>query len=162
MKIKIANKYYLFKFNTTDNKIKKSGKSNSIAELKEQVIGIKSKSFDKYEWILIKLSKESKFNPEDKSPLAKLIGGPIKLTIKIYTVNESHVLKPTYEKLPNKKGELDPDKRNSQFLYLTLDYLEKNKIKISDLEKVALFACQNKLEKRPLAVKLITQIHTLK
>ena len=123
MKIKIANKYYLFKFNTTNNKIKKSGKSNSIGELKEQVIGLKSKSFEKYEWVLIKLSKEPKFNPEDKSPLAKLIGGPIKLTIKMYTVSDSHILKPLYEKLPNKKGELDTDKRNSQFLYLTQDYL---------------------------------------
>lgn len=161
MKIKITDKYWLFKFNIENNKIKIVGKSNSIVELKKQVIGLKSKSFDKYEWVLIKLSKEPKFNPMDKSALAKLIGGPIKLTIKMYNVSDSHILKPAYEKLPNKKGELDPDRRNSQFLYLTHEYLEENNIKITDLEKVALLACQNKLEKRPLAVKLITQINNL-
>jgi hypothetical protein len=62
------------------------------------------------------------------------------------------------EKLPNKKGELDPDRRNSQYLYYTTEYYEANNIKSSDLKQVALLACGNKLEKRPLAVKLITQI----
>ena len=159
MKIKIANKYWLFKFNTGKKTIKKIGNSNSIRELKEQVIGKKQANPEKYEFILIKLSKEPKYNPTDKSPLAKLIGGPIKLTIKMYEISNSGILKPKYEKLPNKKGELDPDRRNSQFLYYTEEYYEANNINSTDLKKVALIASENKLEKRPLAVKLITQIN---
>jgi hypothetical protein len=158
MKIKIENKYWLFKINTEKNSVKKVGESNGIRELKSQVIGQKLKDFNSYEFVLIKLSKEPKYNPEDKSPLAKLIAGPIKVTIKMYGITESGVLKPKYEKLPNKKGELDPDRRNSQFLYYTTEYYDANNIKSSDLKQVALLACANKLEKRPLAVKLITQI----
>jgi len=158
MKIKIENKYWLFKINTEKNSVKKVGESNGIRELKSQIIGQKLKDFDFYDFVLIKLSKEPKYNPEDKSPLAKLIAGPIKVTIKMYGITESGVLKPKYEKLPNKKGELDPDRRNSQFLYYTTEYYETNNIKSSDLKQVALLAYANKLEKRPLAVKLITQI----
>jgi hypothetical protein len=39
MKIKIVNKYWLFKFNTKKNSIKKVGESNSIRELKKQIVG---------------------------------------------------------------------------------------------------------------------------
>ena len=159
MKIKISDKYWLFKFNIEKKSVKKIGKSNGIRELKNQVIGKKLKDFNLYEFILIKLSKESKYNPEDKSALAKLIAGPIKLTIKMYQITESGTLKPKYEKLPNKKGELDPDKRNAQYLYYTTEYYEENGIKSIDLKQVALLACENKLEKRPLAVKSITQIN---
>lgn len=158
MKIKIANKYWLFKFNIEKNSVKKIGESNGIRKLKEQVIGHKLKNFNSYEFVLIKLSKEPKYNPLDKSALAKLIGGPIKLTIKMYGISESGTLKPKYEKLPNKKGELDSDKRNAQYLYYTQEYFDSNNIKSADLKQVALLACGNKLEKRPLAVKLITQI----
>jgi len=159
MKVQISNKYWLFKFNIEKNSVKKIGESNGIRELKEQIIGQKLKDFDSYEFVLIKLSKEPKYNPEDKSALAKLIAGPIKLTIKMYGLTESGTLKPKYEKLPNKKGELDPDRRNAQYLYYTPDYYEANGIKSSDLKQVALLACTNKLEKRPLAVKSITQIN---
>jgi len=159
MKIKIENKYWLFKINMEKNSVKKVGESNGIRELKSQVIGQKLKDFNSYEFVLIKLSKEPKYNPEDKSPLAKLIAGPIKVTIRMYEITESGTLKPKYEKLPNRKGELDPDRRNSQFLYYTTEYYETNNIKSSDLKQVALLACANKLEKRPLAVKLITQIN---
>ncbi len=159
MKIKILNKYWLFKFNTEKNSVKKIGKSNSISELKEKIIGKKISNHNKYEFVLVKISKEPKYNPSDKSALAKLIAGPIKVTIKMYGITETGTLKPKYEKLPNKKGELDPDRRNSQFLYYTTEYYEKNNIISTDLAKVASLACQNKLEKRPLAVKLITQIN---
>ena len=159
MKIKITAKYWLFKFNTDKKSIKKIGKSNGIRELKTQVIGKKLKNFNLYEFVLIKLSKEPKYKPEDKSALAKLIAGPIKLTVKMYELTESGTLKPKYEKQPNKKGELDTDKRNAQYLYYTTEYYETNNIKSEDLKKVALLACENKLEKRPLAVKLITQIN---
>ena len=126
MKIKIANKYWLFKFNTEKKSVKKVGKSNGIRELKEQIVGKKIKNFESYEFVLIRLAKEPKYNPEDKSALAKLIGGPIKLTIKMYGITESGTLKPKYEKVLNKKGELDPDKRNAQYLYYTLEYYEEN------------------------------------
>lgn len=157
MKIKIENKYWLYKFNTVKNSVKKIGESNGIRELKEQIIGKQFEDSNSYEFVLIKLSKEPKYNPEDKSPLAKLVAGPIKVTIKIYEITESGVLKQKYEKLPNRKGELDPDRRNSQYLYLTESYYS-NGIKAKDFKQLALLACANKLEKRPLAVKLIDQV----
>ena len=58
-------------------------------------------------------------------------------------------------------GEFDSDKRNSQYLYITQEHYIKNGIKADDLQKVALLAFKFKLEKRPLAVKLIDQIYKL-
>lgn len=157
-KIKIKNKYILFKFNKDKNKISKIAESNKIFELKDNIIGKKIKEND--EILLMKLSKEPKFNEKIiNSPLGKLIGGPIKITFKLYTINDSNVLKPSYEKTTNMNGEPDLDKRNSQHLYITLDHYKKHGIKISDLEKVALLAFQFKLEKRPLTPKLINQIY---
>lgn len=159
-KIKIKNKYVLFKFNKEKGKVKKITESKSISDLKENVIG--KKIGENYEIILLKLSKEPKFNEKNiNSPLGKLIGGPIKITFKIYSINENNILKPLYEKTLNSKGEPDTDKRNSQYLYITLDHYKKNGIKTTDLKKVALLAFQYKLEQRPLAVKLIDQIYKL-
>ncbi len=159
-KIKIKNKYYLFKYNVEKQKIKKILEANKMSELKENIVG---KSIDSSnEILLLKLSKEKKFNIQpNQSGLNKLVGGPIKIIFKVYEINDSNVLKPKYEKIKNKKGELDSDKRNSQFLYITMDYYLSG-IKTNDLELVALLAIQNKLEKRPLAPKLINQIDKLK
>lgn len=158
-KIKIKNKYVLFKFNKEkDEKVKKITESKSIGELKKNIIG--KKIGENNEIILIKLSKESTFNEKNiNSPLGKLIGGPIKITFKVYSINENNILKPNYEKTTNNKGEPDHDRRNSQYLYITLDHYIKNGIKIDDLKKVALLAFQYKLEKRLLATKLIDQIY---
>ena len=160
-KIKIKNKYVLFKFNKEkDEKVKKITESKSIGELKKNIIG--KKIGENNEIILIKLSKESSFNEKNiNSPLGKLIGGPIKITFKVYSINKNNILKPNYEKTTNNKGEPDPDRRNSQYLYITLDHYIKNGIKIDDLKKVALLAFQYKLEKRLLATKLIDQIYKL-
>ena len=159
-KVKIKNKYILFKFNKEKNKVKKITESNSIGELKENIIG--KKIGENYEIILIKLSKEPKFNEKNiNSPLGKLIGGPIKIIFKLYSINENNILKPSYEKTTNSKGEFDTDRRNSQYLYITIDHYKKYGIKIDDLEKVALLAFQYKLEKRPLAAKLIDQIYKI-
>ncbi len=157
-KIKIKNKYILFKFNKDKNIIKKILESKKMSELKANIVG--KKIGENNQILLMKLSKEPKFNEKNiNSPLGKLIGGPIKITFKLYTINESNVLKPSYEKTTNMNGEPDPDKRNSQHLYITLDHYKKHGIKITDLEKVALLAFQFKLEKRPLAAKLIDQIY---
>ena len=86
-------------------------------------------------------------------------GGPIKITFKMYTINDNNILKQLFEKTTNSKGELDTDRRNSQYLYITQEHYIKNGIKIEDLEKVALLAFKFKLERRPLAVKLINQIY---
>jgi hypothetical protein len=173
VKIKIKNKYFLLKYNVEKQKIKKLAESNTIRELKEKIIG---KSINKdNEILLIKLSKEKNYSQPQGSKSnsgSKLfkIGGPIKITFKVYELSKSDnsddtiQLKPKYEKLTNKKGELDSDKRNGQFLYITLDYYNKNGplTKTSDLESIGLLAIQYKLEKRPLAPKLIDQIYNLK
>jgi len=157
-KIKIKNKYILFKYDKNEEVIKKIAESKKISELKEKIIG--KKIGEKYEILLMKLSKEPKFNEKNiNSPLGKLIGGPIKITFKMFTINDNNILKPSYEKTTNSKGELDSDKRNSQYLYITQEHYIKNGIKIEDLEKVALLAFKFKLERRPLAVKLINQIY---
>jgi hypothetical protein len=56
-----------------------------------------------------------------------------------------------------KKNKEDP--RAIQFLFYTYDYILKHKINSKDLKKLALFAQANKLEKRALAPKLITQLN---
>jgi hypothetical protein len=157
-KIKIKNKYVLFKYNKNEDIIKKVVESKKISELKEKIIG--KKIGYKYEILLMKLSKEPKFNEKNiNTPLGKLIGGPIKITFKMYTINDNNILKPLFEKTTNSKGELDTDRRNSQYLYITQEHYIKNGINIDDLEKVALLAFNFKLERRPLAVKLINQIY---
>ncbi len=156
--IKIKNKYILFKYNKNEDIIKKVTESKKISELKEKIIG--KKIGEKYEILLMKLSKEPKFNEKNiNTALGKLIGGPIKITFKMYVINDNNILKPSYEKTTNSKGELDTDRRNSQYLYITQEHYNKNGIKIEDLEKVALLAFKFKLERRPLAVKLINQIY---
>jgi hypothetical protein len=157
-KIKIKNKYVLFKYNKNEDIIKKVVESKKISELKEKIIG--KKIGDKYEILLMKLTKEPKFNEKNiNTPLGRLIGGPIKITFKMYTINDNNILKPLLEKTTNIKGEFDTDRRNSQYLYITQEHYIKNGIKIDDLEKVALLAFKFKLEKRPLAIKLINQIY---
>lgn len=156
-KIKIKNKYILFKYNKEEEIIKKIVESKKINELKEKIIG--KKIGEKYEILLMKLSKEPKFIEKNiNTPFGKLIGGPIKITFKMYSINDNNILKPLFEKINNSKGEFDSDKRNSQYLYITQEYYIKNGIKAEDLQKVALLAFKFKLEKRPLAVKLIDQI----
>jgi ribonuclease HII len=160
-KIKIKNKYILFKYDKNEDIVKKITDSKKISELKEKIIG--KKIGEKYEILLMKLSKESKFNEKNiNTPLGKLIGGPIKITFKMYLINDNNILKPLFEKTTNSKGELDTDRRNSQYLYITQEHYNKNGIKIEDLQKVALLAFKLKLERRPLAVKLIDQIYNIK
>ena len=154
---KIKNKYVLFKYNKNEEVIKKIVESKKISELKEKIIG--KKIGEKYEILLMKLSKEPKFNEKNiNTPLGKLIGGPIKITFKMYLINDNNILKPLFEKTTNSKGELDTDRRNRNYLYITQEHYIKNGIKIEDLEKVALLAFKFKLERRPLAAKLIDQI----
>lgn len=169
LKLKISNKYWLIKYSPTKNKVKTVLKSKKMETLKEQIKGIKIGS--NYEIILLKLSKVPNFKdaakpwlsePGDNQPksgLNKLIGGPIKITFKMYQLTDSMILKPKYEPIPNRKGEPDPDKRNAQFLFITKEYYQTTGINQKDLEKVALLAVTNKLEKRPLAPKLINQIN---
>jgi hypothetical protein len=160
-KIIIKNKYILFKYDKNQEKIKKIAESKKINELKEKIIG--KKIGEKYEILLMKLSKEPKFNEKNiNTTLGKLIGGPIKITFKMYSINDNNILKPLFEKTTNSKGELDTDKRNSQYLYITTEHYNKSGIKIEDLQKVALLAFKLKLERRPLAVKLIDQIYNVK
>jgi hypothetical protein len=161
LKIKIPYKYFLISYNETKNKVKTILKSKKMETLKEEIKG--KKVSGKNQIILLKLSKEPNFNNSDKttdnkSGLSKLIGGPIKITFKMYQLTENMVLKLKYEPIPNRKGEPDTDKRNSQFLYITKDYYQTKGIVQEDLEKVALLAIKYKLEKRLLAPKLINQI----
>ena len=59
-KIKIKNKYVLLKFNKEKLSVKKIIESKTISELKEKIVG--KKIGKNNEIILIKLSKERKFN----------------------------------------------------------------------------------------------------
>lgn len=156
LKIKIPYKYFLISYNEAKNKIKTVLKSKKMETLKEQIKG--KKVSPENQILLLKLSKEKNFKDNNKTGLNKLIGGPIKITFKMYQLTESMVLKKKYESTLNRKGEPDPDKRNAQFLFITKEYYQSNGVVQEDLEKVALLAFKNKLEKRPLAPKLINQI----
>ena len=140
----IKKKYYLFSNN------KKITSANTIKELKEKLL---EKNQKNKECILLKLSKQK----ISSNTNLNLIGGPIKITLKIYDLFNNK-LKLKYEEKKNKKGEYDLDKRNAQYLYYTTEYYIKHGINIEDLRKVSSLALKNKLEKRPFAQKLITQI----
>lgn len=141
--IKIEYKYYMFKLNKEKNKTTLISYSTSKKEimntLKQNKIKIEN------DIILIKLEK-TKWTPTTKIP-ANMLSGPIKVIFSFYTVS-----------IKNKIQENKEDPRTVQFLFYTYDYYMKHKIKIKDLKKLSKLAFANKLEKRLLAPKLITQI----
>jgi hypothetical protein len=161
MDIKIPHKYLLFRYNQTTQSIKLILTGNKISDIKTSIKGIKIPVNN--EILLMKLVKEKLFKP-NATGLAKLIAGPIKITFKLFEVSDTNILVPKYESILNKKGTRDTDKRNSQFLFVTPDYLKENNKTISqhDLKLIGLLAFQYKLEKRPLASKTIEQINKLK
>lgn len=136
------NKYFFYKINTLTNKISLINKGDKKTELSKEV-NKTLKNQDKYQIMLLKIEKVKKWNP--KIPL-NILGGPIKISFTFFDITK---------KLKIKKKE---DKRAIQIIYYTLEYYEKNNIKLKDLKKVAELAFLNKLEKRLLAPKLITQI----
>ena len=142
--IKIKYKYYMFKLNKEKNKISLISKANSKKEINEKIKD-KIKITLENDIILIKLEK-TKWTPTTKIP-ANMLSGPIKVFFSFYTVN-----------IKNKIRENKEDPRTVQFLFYTYDYYLKHKIKTDDLKKLSKLAFVNKLEKRLLAPKLITQI----
>lgn len=141
-KINIKNKYFIFKYNKETKKITALTKGNTIGEIKEKMKGKKIRLTE--EILFMKLTKTD-WTPTNKIPI-NMLGGPIKITFTFYEISE--------------KGKLTvkEDSRDLNLLYYTYDYYLKNKIKLNDLKQVALLCFQNKLEKRLLAPKLITQI----
>ena len=136
------NKYFFYKINTLTNKVSIINKGDKKSDLFKEV-NKTLKDQDKYQIMLLKIEKVKKWNP--KIP-ANILGGPIKLSFTFFDITK---------KLKIKKKE---DKRAIQIIYYTLEYYEKNNIKLKDLKKIAELAFLNKLEKRLLAPKLITQI----
>lgn len=141
--IKIKYKFFMFKLNKENNNVSLITKANSKEELNEKSKG-KKISLDN-DIVLITLEK-TRWTPITKIP-PNMLSGPIKVYFSFYTVNKNGKIK---------KNKEDP--RAVQFLFYTYDYYLKNKIKIDDLKKLAKIAFVNKLEKRLLAPKLITQI----
>ena len=130
----------MFKMN--DKKIVSSvTKANTKEELKDN---LKNKTIPLDSDVILITLEKTNWIPDTKISI-NMLGGPIKILFTFYTVKKSI-----------KKNKDDP--RAVQFLFYTYDYYLKNKIKINDLKKIANLAFQNKLEKRPLAKKLITQI----
>ena len=141
MDINIKNKYIMYKF--YNNKISSLAKADNKNDLKEIIKG--KKISIESDIILITLEK-TKWTPETKIPI-NMLGGPIKVLFSFYKITKKGIIK------KNKN-----DSRSIQFLYYTYDYYLKNKINSTDLKKIAQLAFNNKLEKRALAPKLITQI----
>ena len=139
--IKIEYKYYMFKSNKEKNKITLIGYSTS----KKEILNTLKQNKIENDIVLIKLEK-TKWTPTTKIP-ANMLSGPIKVFFSFYTVN-----------IKNKIRENKEDPRTVQFLFYTYDYYLKHKIKTDDLKKLSKLAFVNKLEKRLLAPKLITQI----
>ena len=143
--IKIKQKYIFFKFNLIKTKVSKIESGNTKKELQEKMKGKKISSDN--EILLMKFEKKKDFSLTTKSNNS--LGGPIKVTFNFYELSSKGSLK---------KKE---DPRAIQLVYYTLDYYLKHNILSSDLLKLALLAFQNKLEKRLLAPKLITQINKI-
>jgi len=139
--IKIKNKYVVFKRDILKNKITKISKGNT----KEEFLSpIKDKKFKENIELLVLTISKTDWKPETKIPV-NMLGGPIKVTCSFLT-----------NTLKNKE-----EPRSIQLVYYTYDFYLKNKIKVSDLLKLAKLAFENKLEKRLMAVKLITQIEKM-
>ena len=157
------NKYFFYKINTLTNKVSLINKGDKKTDLSKEV-NKTLKDQDKYQIMLLKIEKVKKWNP--KIP-ANILGGPdnfllkeknIQLGENLFSpgpIKLSFTFFDITKKLKIKKKE---DKRAIQIIYYTLEYYEKNNIKLKDLKKVAELAFLNKLEKRLLAPKLITQI----
>ena len=75
-KIKIKNKYILFKLNTDNNKINIITKTNTKIELKEKTKGKRLNISD--DILLMKFEKKN-WTPLTKTPI-NMLGGPIKIT----------------------------------------------------------------------------------
>lgn len=146
--IKIKYKYYMFKLNKEKNKITLISKATSKKEIlktfKAKINDTKQIS-NSNDIILIKLEK-TKWTPTIKIP-ANMLSGPIKVIFSFYTIS-----------IKNKIQHNKEDPRTVQFIFYTYDYYLKYKIKTDDLKKLSKLAFANKLEKRLLAPKLITQI----
>lgn len=143
MDIKVKNKYIMYKLDLKTNKISSLTKADSKEELKEKTKGKKIKL--ETDIVLLTFEK-TKWTPESKIPI-NMLGGPIKVLCSFYKVTKKGVIR---------KNKEDP--RAIQFLFYTYDYYLKHKINSSDLKKLVKMAFANKLEKRALAPKLITQL----
>jgi hypothetical protein len=143
MDIKIKNKYIFFKYNL--NKVNKVCDSNTKDELKNKMKGKKIEG----DILLMKFQKKRDWSPTTKIPVS-MLGGPIKVLFEFYEISDKGVLK---------KKE---DERSVQFIYYTYDYYLEHKINSEDLLKLAKLVFENKLEKRLMAPKLITQINKIK
>ena len=139
IEIKIKYKYILYKRDILKNKITKISKGNTKEELLSL---IKDKKFkDSVELLIMTFERKNDWTPDTKIPI-NMLGGPIKVTFSFLT-----------NQLKNKE-----EPRAIQLVYYTYDYYLKNKIKVADLLILAKLAFENKLEKRLMAAKLITQI----
>jgi hypothetical protein len=144
-KIKIKNKFIFFKYNSNlKNKISTLAKDNNKKIAKNKLKGKKVNKDE--EVVLIEIQLKKDWTPDTKIPVY-MLGGPVKIKFYFYKPTERNTLKKFV------------DKRSVQIIYYTYDFYLKNKIKSKDLKKLALLAVENKLEKRPLAPKLITQIN---
>lgn len=142
MEIVIKNKYIMYNF--FNNKISKLTNANTKSEIKEN---IKGKKINVVSDIILITFEKTDWNPKTKIPI-NMLGGPIKVLFSFYKISKKGILK---------KNKEDP--RAIQFLFYTYDYYLKHKINSKDLKKLALYAQANKLEKRALASKLITQLN---
>jgi hypothetical protein len=142
MEIMIKNKYIMYNF--YNNKIVKLTNANTKSEINEN---IKGKKINVESDIILITFEKTDWTSKTKIPI-NMLGGPIKVLFSFYTISKKGILKKNIQ-----------DPRAVQFLFYTNEYYLKHKINSKDLKKLALFAQANKLEKRALAPKLITQLN---
>ena len=144
--LNIKYKYYLI---FPNKKYKILAKNNNLRILlkegKEKILNKKDKYVDN-KMIVLKLTKQKEVINKSK---IKLYTGPIKVEMFSYKVSKRGTIK------------LD-EKSKSNLLFYTQKYLDKNKINMTDLKKIAKAFYTDKLEKRLLAPKLIDQIKKIK
>ena len=155
--LKLKNRYFLYSYNPKTSEVDQLFSFNSDSEAKDKLKEIKTDKSN--EFILLKITENPTYKESDIG-LNKMNAGPYKILFKMYEYNDKDEIVPKYEKIKNKKGELDSDKRNSQFVFITKDYLDK--LSHKDLNILVKLAGSYKLEKRPLAPKLINQIEKYK
>jgi len=159
-KYEIKYKYYLF-YPNKSGRLQLLGKQKTDEFKPQDMKPPRNTDQENGEAVLLTLEPVDAYYKVDKSKgLNKLIGGPIKVTVTMYKYDDNDYRRyiKIVENTKNRKGEIEPDKRNVQFLFYTTEWLKKYGIIESDLQKVATLAKSDSLEKRLMAPKLIDQI----
>lgn len=140
------NKYYFFLYNITTKKIKLIESSDENKKTLKKII---KKLKNNYIIVRVKISLITKKELEkEKKSMLKTIGGPLYGIVTEYKLDNKKLIK-LPKKIKNK-------------VYFPSNYLNKNKNKITNLEKdimkIALYYSSNRLNNKLMAINKVNKL----